>query len=109
MIAEFKVRIKIPEGMGISDMKEHILDAVSCWGKQFEPVVDPRFDISERDVKVTRLTKTGMYKMGVLHAAAIANTYNSSTTHPYRLGDCIRAKLNLLDTVKIQRNTERRT
>jgi len=35
------------------------------------------------------------WKKGVLAAAEIADDYNSSTTHPYRLGDCVAGKLNV--------------
>jgi hypothetical protein len=34
------------------------------------------------------------YARGVQHAADIADEYNSYSTHRYRLGDCIKAKLN---------------
>ncbi len=33
---------------------------------------------------------------GVRDAAALADTYNSVTTHPYQLGDCILGKFNLI-------------
>jgi len=36
------------------------------------------------------------YERGVRMAAEVADAYNSSSTHAYRLGDCILAKLNLL-------------
>jgi hypothetical protein len=35
------------------------------------------------------------FTRGARAAAAIADDYNSSSTHPYRLGDCILDKLNL--------------
>jgi hypothetical protein len=35
------------------------------------------------------------YIAGVQEAASIADNYNSSTTHLFRLGDCILGKLNL--------------
>lgn len=35
------------------------------------------------------------FRKGVTFAASVADDYNGSTTHPYRLGDCIMAKLNL--------------
>lgn len=34
--------------------------------------------------------------VGIRWAAEIADDYNSSSTHPYMLGDCIMAKLNKL-------------
>jgi|SRR5581483_624081 len=44
------------------------------------------------------------FEKGVSFAAEVADIYNSSTTHPYQLGDCIKAKLNLLDKKKVKRN-----
>jgi hypothetical protein len=44
------------------------------------------------------------YEDGVRHAAELANHYNSCTTHPYRLGDCILHKMNMLDKKKVRRN-----
>lgn len=35
------------------------------------------------------------FQRGAVAAAAIAETYDSASTHPYRLGDCILAKLNV--------------
>lgn len=35
------------------------------------------------------------FKRGVKAAADVAETYDSTSTHPYRLGDCILAKLNV--------------
>jgi hypothetical protein len=35
------------------------------------------------------------YRRGARTAAAVADSFNSSTTHPNRLGDCILIKLNL--------------
>lgn len=46
---------------------------------------------SEAEVAQIRIKE---YKKGVSHASEIADTYNGSTSHPYRLGDCIRLKLN---------------
>lgn len=36
------------------------------------------------------------YRYGILVAAELASEYDASSTHPYRLVDCILAKLNLL-------------
>jgi hypothetical protein len=44
---------------------------------------------------------------GVNFAAEVADTYNSCSTHPYMLGDCIKGKLNLLSKRKIRKNTNR--
>lgn len=57
-------------------------------------------DEMERQVKEA-------YGRGVRHAAEIADTYNSSTTHPYMLGDCILSKLNLLPKKKIRKNDKK--
>jgi hypothetical protein len=35
------------------------------------------------------------FKRGVKAAAGVADTYNSTSTHRYRLGDCVLAKLNI--------------
>ena len=35
------------------------------------------------------------FRRGALAAADVASTYDASTTHDHRLGDCILAKLNL--------------
>lgn len=35
------------------------------------------------------------WQRGVLAAADVAESYDSSSTHPYRLGDCIAGKLNV--------------
>ena len=40
--------------------------------------------------------KTKDFIRGVKFAAECADQYNSSSTHRYRLGDCIMAKLNVL-------------
>lgn len=37
------------------------------------------------------------FQYGILMAAQLASEYDGSSIHPYRLGDCILAKLNLLD------------
>ncbi len=44
------------------------------------------------------------FKHGVELAADIARNYNSSSTHPYDLGDCILGKLNQLGKRKIRKN-----
>jgi hypothetical protein len=46
------------------------------------------------------------FKQGIKFAAEIADNYNSSTTHPYRLGDCIQSKLNQLPTKKVKKNKQ---
>jgi hypothetical protein len=50
--------------------------------------------------------KKEAFKKGVRHAAEIADTYNSSTSHPYRLGDCILGKLNQTNRTP-RKNTQR--
>lgn len=35
------------------------------------------------------------FQRGVIAAAHVAETYDSTSTHPYRLGDCILGKLNV--------------
>jgi hypothetical protein len=51
--------------------------------------------------------KTTDFQRGVLAAAAVAANYNSSTTHPYRLDDCISCKLNVIRRAKPRKNKQR--
>jgi hypothetical protein len=44
---------------------------------------------------------------GVLAAAAVAEMYNSSSTHEYRLDDCIAMKLNVVGRKRPRRNKKR--
>jgi hypothetical protein len=44
---------------------------------------------------------------GVITAADLADDYNGVTAHPYRLGDCILAKLNLITKPMVRRNRAR--
>ena len=39
--------------------------------------------------------KKSDFKRGAIAAASVADSYDSTSTHPYRLGDCILAKLNI--------------
>lgn len=39
--------------------------------------------------------KRSEFQQGVMAAADVAKAYDSTSTHPYRLGDCILAKLNV--------------
>jgi hypothetical protein len=39
--------------------------------------------------------KLSEFQRGVVAAADVAAAYDSTSTHPYRLGDCILAKLNV--------------
>lgn len=47
------------------------------------------------------------FKRGVLAAANVAATYNGSTTHPFRLDDCIACKLNVVKRSKPRRNRQK--
>ena len=42
-----------------------------------------------------RCVKHSEFQRGILAAADVARSYDSTSTHPYRLGDCIAAKLNV--------------
>jgi hypothetical protein len=44
------------------------------------------------------------FRYGVYLAAELASEYGRSSSHPYLLGDCIMAKLNLLSNKKIRKN-----
>lgn len=35
------------------------------------------------------------FQCGVIAAASVAESFDSTSTHPYRIGDCILAKLNM--------------
>jgi hypothetical protein len=39
--------------------------------------------------------KQSEFKRGAIAAAAVAEAYESTSTHPFRLGDCILGKLNI--------------
>jgi len=39
--------------------------------------------------------KRSDFNRGAIAAASVAEAYDSTSTHPYRLGDCILAKLNI--------------
>lgn len=41
------------------------------------------------------MNRKGEFQRGAIAAASVADTYNSTTTHVYRLGDCVLAKLNI--------------
>lgn len=41
------------------------------------------------------MNRKGEFQRGAIAAASVADTYNSTTTHAYRLGDCVLAKLNI--------------
>ena len=47
------------------------------------------------------------YERGVLAAAGVAATYNSSTTHEYRLDDCSAYKLNVGKRRQPRRNLQK--
>lgn len=44
------------------------------------------------------MKRTSEWERGVLDAANIADSYNGTTVHAHRLGDCIASKLNVHDT-----------
>jgi len=44
------------------------------------------------------------YRYGILIAAELASEYDGSSIHPYKLRDCILAKLNLLPKSKMRKN-----
>lgn len=44
------------------------------------------------------------FKYGISVAAELASEYDTSSIHPYRLQDCILAKLNLLPKGRIRKN-----
>ena len=39
--------------------------------------------------------KHSEFQRGAIAAASVADAYDSTSTHPYRLGDCILGKLNI--------------
>ena len=44
------------------------------------------------------------FKYGIFVAAELASEYDTSSSHPYKLMDCIMAKLNMLPTSRIRKN-----
>ena len=52
------------------------------------------FEKMNADTKEARLLRKA-YEAGVVAAADHADQYNGSTTHEYRLGDCILGKMNI--------------
>lgn len=44
------------------------------------------------------------FRYGIYLASEVASEYDGSSTHPYRLGDCILAKMNLLKKGRIRKN-----
>lgn len=58
MKQKFIVEVKIPAGASIRDVQIYIMHAVSGWSGGLEPFVDPLFDITDDDVRVTRMPKT---------------------------------------------------
>jgi hypothetical protein len=51
-----------------------------------------------KDMKIKRPPSLDgpSYRYGILVAAELASEYDRSSIHPYRLGDCILGKLNLM-------------
>jgi hypothetical protein len=54
--------VEVTSSMSWTDTREFVKDAVSSWGGQYFPgnneqEGDPRFDIKEADVKVTRFIR----------------------------------------------------
>ena len=49
------------------------------------------------------------FEKGVKLAADIADDYNSSSIHPYMLGDCIMCKLNITGAKNPRKNSRRLT
>ena len=62
----------------------------------------------ERKARIyTRGTQQGQSAeriAGLLIAAELADEYNGATSHPWRLGDCILFKLNLITKPMVRRN-----
>jgi hypothetical protein len=52
------------------------------------------FERMRQDTKEGRELRRA-YETGAEMAAAVADQYNGSTTHEYRLGDCILGKMNI--------------
>ncbi|MGD0485106.1 MAG: hypothetical protein ABSB58_10740 [Gemmatimonadales bacterium] len=48
--------------------------------------------------------KSAPWAFGVMAAADLADGYNGCTTHPWRLGDCILLKLNLITKPMVRKN-----
>lgn len=59
--AEFRVRLKVPEGATVDDVRDYIEDAVACWKGSRCPD-DPIFDLDGDSVRVRRIYRTEAVK-----------------------------------------------
>lgn len=64
-------------------------------------------ELAEIRIREMSISELLCFHAGARMAACISNQYNSSTTHPYMLGDCILLKLNMLDKKHVRRNIQR--
>lgn len=55
-IKQFRVKIAIPEGVSVVEMKEYIRESVSSWAGSLHPD-EPLFDLNRKSVKVTSLRR----------------------------------------------------
>lgn len=60
--------------------------------------------MSTREIRRPSEFDVDSFQYGVYVAAELASEYDTSSTHPYRLMDCIMAKLNLLSKRQIRKN-----
>ena len=57
---------------------------------------------------IGQAVRSAEFRRGVMAAAAVAQDYDRSSTHPYRLGDCIACKLNVVARKRPRRNRKPR-
>jgi len=62
---------------------------------------------SKTSVKKKFLEDMKAFRRGVEAAAGVIETFNGSTTHPYRLDDCVLFKLNVTSRTKLRPNKKR--
>jgi len=74
---------------------------------KLRPIVRPLRERTRRDIWPLAVKLHGTVRINaLLNAASIASSYNSTSSHPYDLGDCILAKLSVL-RFKVRRNPYR--
>lgn len=79
-------------GAAIADVKARGIDAHLV---DLEREMNRRRPTKKKLKEKKPLMKRSDFHRGALAAASVADTYDSTSTHPYRLGDCILAKLNI--------------
>lgn len=59
--AEFRVRLKVPEGATVDNVRYYIKEAIACWKGSYDPA-DPMFDLEARLMSVKQILRTEAVK-----------------------------------------------